>query len=225
MPRTHGSRVISTPSGPAVEAGRSANRNAATMPEAHPLAWPLGVPRTEPAKRQPSQFKTALNPALENVRNSLRRFGEMTGKRVNEIVISTNFSLNDMRPADPGVAVWFIWDDAERCIAVDRYVRIEHNLQAIHHILEARVTEARHGGLTIVRQTFSGFLRLASPEMFGGKTPSQILGLTPGRSYSREEITARHRELARTAHPDNGGDGTAMALLNAARDALLGEIA
>lgn len=195
------------------------------MTQAYPLAWPLGVARTEASKRQPSMFKTVLNQALTNVSNSLRRFGEATGKRVTEIVISTNYTLGDLRPSDPGVAVWFVWDEGERCIAVDRYGKIEHNLQAIHHILEARVTEARHGGLTIVRQTFTGFLRLASPEMFGGRTPSQILGLIPGRSYNREEITARHREMARTAHPDNGGDGTAMALLNAARDALLGEIA
>lgn len=189
--------------------------------QAYPCAWPLGVPRTEPGRRATAQFKTAINQALTNVRNSLRRFGEATGKRVTDIVISTNYTLGDMTPADPGVAVWFVWDDAERCIAVDRYPKIEHNLQAIHHILEARVTEARHGGLQIVRQTFTGFLKLAAPDMFGGKTPAQILGLTPGRVYSREEIVAIHRDMARLAHPDNGGDGDTMATINAARDAML----
>lgn len=191
------------------------------MTQAYPLHWPIGVPRTDAARRSVAQFKTLLNPALDNVRNSLRRFGEATGKRVTEIVISTNYTLGDQRPADPGVAVWFIWDEGERCIAVDRYPKIEHNLQAIHHILEARVTEARHGGLTIVRQTFTGFLKLAPPEMFGGKTAAQILGLTPGRSYSREEITTLHRDLARKAHPDNGGSGDTMAQINAARDEIL----
>lgn len=191
------------------------------MTQAYPLAWPHGVPRTDAGKRATAQFKTALGPALDNVRNSLRRFGDATGKRVSEIVISTNFTLSDQRPADPGVAVWFVWDDGERCIAVDRYPRIEHNLQAIHHILEARVTEARHGGLTIVRQTFTGFLKLSAPEMFGGLTASQVLGLTPGRAYSRDEIVAVHRDLARRWHPDNGGDGASMAHINAARDEML----
>lgn len=192
------------------------------MTQAYPLHWPYGVTRTEPARRQIAQFKTALGPALDNVRNSLRRFGETTGKRVTEVVISTNYSLSDQRPADPGVAVWFIWDGAERCIAVDRYPKIEHNLQAIHHILEARVTEARHGGLTIVRQTFTGFLKLPAPEMFGGKTAAQVLGLVPGKVYQRDEIMSIHRDLARKVHPDNaGGDADAMAQLNAARDELL----
>lgn len=192
------------------------------MTQAYPLAWPLGIPRTDPAKRQPAQFKTALGQALKNVENSLRRFGEATGKRVSDIVLSTNYTLGSMNPADTGVAAWFVWDGSERCIAVDRYPKIEHNLQAIHHILEARVTEARHGGLQIVRQTFTGFVALPSPAMFDGKTPSQILGLdVPGRSYSRDEIVAAHRELAKKAHPDGGGSADGMAALNAARDAML----
>jgi hypothetical protein len=187
------------------------------------LAWPIGIPRTEAGRRGASQFKTALDPALKNVANSLRRFGEATGKAVSNIVLSTNYTLNDRVPKDPGVAAWFIWDGSERCIAVDRYAKLEHNLQAIHHVLEARVTEARHGGLQIVRQTFTGFIALPSPEMFEGKTPAQILGLDgAGRVVTRDEIVAAHREQAKRVHPDSGGTADAMAILNSARDALLG---
>ncbi|KFD27092.1 MULTISPECIES: hypothetical protein [Sphingobium] len=192
------------------------------MAQAYPLAWPIGIPRTDAGRRGASQFKTALDPALKNVSNSLRRFGEATGKTVSNIVISTNYTLGDRSPRDPGVAVWFLWDGSERCIAVDRYPKIEHNLQAIHHVLEARVVEARHGGLQIVRQTFTGFVALPSPEMFGDKTPGQLLGLdVPGRIYTRDEIVAAHRELAKAAHPDRAGEGGDMAVLNAARDAML----
>ncbi|CAM8631560.1 J domain-containing protein [Sphingobium cupriresistens] len=192
------------------------------MAEAYPLAWPLGIPRTEGGRRGAAQFKTALDPALKNVSNSLRRFGDATGKPVASIVISTNYTLGDRSPRDPGVAVWFVWDGAERCIAVDRYPKIEHNLQAIHHVLEARVTEARHGGLQIVRQTFTGFVALPSPEMFGGKTPAQLLGLDGGgKPHSREDIVAAHRALAKQVHPDKAGSADEMAALNAARDALL----
>lgn len=192
------------------------------MVSAYPVAWPHGVPRTPPANRASTQFKTALGAALKNVTNSLRRFGETTAKPVSEIVISTNYTLGDQSPADPGVAVWFVWDEAERCIAVDRYPRIEHNLQAIHHVLEARVTEARHGGLRIVRQTFTGFLALPPPDQFAGKTCWEVLGIQP--NAPAERIAAAHRDLAKTRHPDHGGDASDMATLNAARDAALAQV-
>lgn len=191
------------------------------MSNAYPLSWPFGLPRTEPGRRVSSQFKTTLDPALKNVSNSLRRFGETTGKAVSSIVISTNYTLGDRNPKDPGVAVWFLWDGKERCIAVDRYPKLEHNLQAIHHVLEARVTEARHGGLRIVQQTFTGFIALPAPTDVNGRTPAQVLGLD-GRSFGREDVVAAHRALAMKLHPDRqDGDGQAMADLNAARDALL----
>lgn len=191
---------------------------------AYPLSWPLGIPRVQPGSRQQASFKTALNAALTNVTNSLRRFGDATRKPISNIVISTNYTLGDQKPSDPGVAVWFVWDGSERCIAVDRYVKLEFNLQAIHHILEARITEARHGGLQIVRQTFTGFIALPAPEMFAGRTPAQILGID-GLPFTRDDVIAAHRDLAKKAHPDSGGSGDDMAVLNAARNALLGGLA
>ncbi|MBB4837261.1 hypothetical protein HNP52_000312 [Sphingomonas kyeonggiensis] len=191
------------------------------MATAFPLAWPFGLPRTEAGRRVASQFKTELPAALKNVQNSLRRFGEATGKAVSSVVISSNYTLGVSNPADPGVAVWFLWDGKERCIAVDRYPRLQHNLQAIHHVLEARVTEARHGGLRIVQQTFTGFVALPAPADINGRTPAQVLGID-GRSFGREDVIAAHRALAMKLHPDRqDGDGQAMADLNAARDALL----
>ena len=156
---------------------------------AYPLAWPHGIGRTEANRRVSSQFKTALDPSLKNVTNSLRRFGEATGKAVGNIVISSNYTLGDRHPRDPGVAVWFIWDQAERCIAVVRYPKIEHNLQAIHHVLEARVTEARHGGLRIVQQTFTGFGALPPPT--DRKSWWEVLGVR--QSATMEEVEAAHK--------------------------------
>ncbi|WP_404711537.1 J domain-containing protein [Sphingomonas sp. MMS24-J13] len=192
------------------------------MTTAFPIAWPIGVPRTEPGRRATSQFKTSLGPALKNVEGSLRRFGETTGKRVTDVVISSNYSLGVQNPTDPGVAVWFVWDGKERCIAVDRYPKLEHNLQAIHYVLEARITEARHGGLRIVQQTFTGFIALPSPTMIGEKTCWEILGIQPGAP--REKIEAAHKAKARSIHPDAGGDGVGMAELNVARDVALGQV-
>lgn len=182
------------------------------MTTAYPLHWPDGVPRTE--RRVSSQFKTGLAGALKNVQDSLRLFGQDSGKAVTGVVLSSNVSLGESRPADPGIAVWFTWDGSQRCIAVDRYPKPEDNLQAIHHILEARRTEMRHGGLHIVRQTFRGFVALPAPT--GAQSWWQVLGVKP--TATSDEIDAAWREKMQTAHPDRGGSHDEAARLNRARE-------
>lgn len=182
---------------------------------AFPLTWPDGMPRTERQER--SQFRTSLHSALENVRKSLIAFGNDSGKPVKEVVLSSNvggLSFDGKGPKDPGVAAWFTWDGSQRCIAVDRYPKPEDNLQAIHHILEARRTEMRHGGLHIVRQTFRGFTALPAPP--DRKPWREVLGLTG--PVTRAQVDAAYREKAQAAHPDRGGTVDAMAALNHARD-------
>jgi len=182
-----------------------------TIP-AFPLQWPADLPRTE--RKVSSQFRTSLSAALKNVKGSLELFAKDSGKAVTEIVLSSNVGGLDLAPpSDPGVAAWFNWDGEQRCIAVDRYPKPEDNLQAIHHILEARRTEMRHGGLHIVRQTFKGFTALPAPDW------KRTLGLDqPGRIITREDIDAAYRARAKTAHPDKpGGSAEKMAALTSAK--------
>lgn len=181
------------------------------MTSAHPLQWPDGLPRTE--RRATSQFKTSLNGALDNVRRSLEAFGRDSGKAVTSIILSSNVTLGAYAPTDPGVAAWFTWDGDQRCIAVDRYPKVQDNLQAIHHIVEARRTEMRHGGLHIVRQTFKGFVALPAPE--GARPWREVLGLSG--HVTPADVDAAWRARAATAHPDKGGSTEAMAALNRAR--------
>jgi hypothetical protein len=169
---------------------------------AYPLSWPDTLPRTQ--QRATSAFKTALPAALDNVRRSLEAFGRDTGKRVDGIVLSSNVTLGVSNPTDPGVAAWFTWDGAQRCIAVDRYPKVQDNLQAIHHILEARRTEMRHGGLHIVRQTFKGFVALPAPAGAGSRLWWQVLCL-PSADVSRHDVDVAYRRLAAKHHPDKGG--------------------
>lgn len=180
-----------------------------------PLSWPDGLPRTE--RKASSQFRTTLNAALNNVRKSLEAFGRDSGRAAKDISITSNVTLGDTRPADTGVAVWFEWDGQQRCIAVDRYPKPEDNLQAIHHVLEARRTEMRHGGLHVVRQTFKGFTALPAPP--GQKSWREILGLghVPIINISEATIDNSYRSLAAKAHPDKGGTSEQMAELNRAR--------
>lgn len=181
-----------------------------TAISAYPLTWPDTMPRT----RSPggSQFKTSLSAALANVEGSLRRFSADTGKALRSVVISSNVTLGQQRPADPGVAVWFTWDEMQVCIAVDRYQKVEHNLQAIHHIIEARRTEMRHGGLAIVRATFRGFQALPAPEKSSWVSD---LGLQAAPK-DLDALKAAYHAAAKTAHPDNGGSNEKMQKVNAA---------
>lgn len=190
-------------------------------PTAFPLTWPATMPRTKtPVK---SQFRTSLNGALSNVRDSLFSFSRDSGKKIDGLVISSNVTLGEQKPADPGVAVWFTWDGLSVCIAVDRYPKVEDNLQAIHHVIEARRTELRHGGLHIVRATFTGFAALPSPN--AKKSWREVLLFGPDMLRpNRDMVEKRYRELAKERHPDAGGSADAMAELNAAKAEALKEI-
>jgi hypothetical protein len=168
------------------------------------------MPRTK--TREKGAFKTSLAGALTNVQESLRLFGENSGKPITDIVLSSNVTLGKTAPEDPGVAVWFVWEGQQICIPVDRYLTPAANLQAIHHVIEARRVELRHGTLALVRATFQGFKALPSP---AGSHWSDVLGLP--RSATKTQIEAAFRDKSKSAHPDQGGSNDAMARLNDAR--------
>lgn len=171
-------------------------------------------------RREKGSFRTTLSNAIKNVQDSLRLFGNDSGKGLSSVVISSNVTLGASKPTDTGVAVWFTWDGLGVCIPVDRYESVEANLQAIHHIIEARRVELRHGTLALVRASFQGFRALPSPSK---KDWHSILGVSPTQ-VTKGGIEAAYRERAKVAHPDTGGSQQAMAELNAARDAALASL-
>lgn len=188
--------------------------------QAFPLTWPDTMPRT--ATKVASKFKTGLSAALKNVRSSLELFAGDSGKKVANLVISSNVTLGVERPADPGVAVWFVWDGMQVCIAVDRYPKVEDNLQAIHHIVEARRTEMRHGGLHIVRATFRGFAALPAPKR---RPWREVFEFVTSGPITADNVENAYRRLAKKAHPDApGGSHDAMSELNQAKEQALKEI-
>lgn len=171
------------------------------MTTAYPLSWPDAFPRA--SKREGGQFKTTLAGALKNVQDSLRRFAVDSKTPLENVVISSNVTLGANVPADPGVAIWFRWGDMPVCIAVDRYTRVEANLQAIHHIIEARRVELRHGTLALVQATFRGFLAL--PSQTNRKPWHEVLAVNP--DTQRPAVEANYKTLRARWHPDrDGGD-------------------
>lgn len=177
--------------------------------QAYPLSWPAIFPRS--AKREAGRFKSTLPGAIKNVQDSLRLFSADSGKKLDNLVISSNVSLGVNRPSDPGVSVWFVWDGLEVCIPVDRYTTVEANLQAIHHIIEARRVELRHGTLALVRASFQGFLALPAPNK---RAWWEVLAVYPESDL--DECRKAYKTLASIRHPDKGGSADAMAELNAA---------
>lgn len=188
------------------------------MTIAYPLCWPPGMPRT--AGRVGSKFNTSVMAAVKNVTDELRRFGNDSGKSIatNSVIISSNVTLAAQRPADPGIAVYFRWDNIDCCIAVDRYRKCEENLQAIAKVIEAERTKLRHGGLNIARTSFRGYASLPPPKGADGQIAApwwSVLGFHGGASLVEAET--RYRELAKRHHPDAGGEPAAF---NAITDAI-----
>jgi hypothetical protein len=194
------------------------------MTQAYPLHWPADWPRTQ--RRKSSRFRTTISKALNNVQDSLRKFSDDSGKKTESVVISSNVTLGQQRPGDPGVAIYFSWDGLSTCIAVDRYEKVEENLQAIHFVIEAERTKLRHGGLNIVRAAFRGYAALPPPSgaATAGKTCWDILELPIDSTVNA--IKSAYKRKAKKCHPDtSSGDDSAMVALNAARDDALRQAA
>ena len=69
---------------------------------AFPLTWPPLFPRAK--LRERGTFKTALPGALKNVDTSLRMFASDSGKKLENLTISSNVSLGVQKPADQTMA-------------------------------------------------------------------------------------------------------------------------
>ncbi|MBR9837054.1 MAG: J domain-containing protein [Rhodobacteraceae bacterium] len=186
------------------------------MTAAFPLQWPAGVPRaTERAK---GASKLNMSRAATHLKEALELFERDSGLPVSGVVISSNVTLDTPMPKDTGVALYFVWDGAQRCIAVDRFPRPEQNLEAIKAVIDARRIEAMMGGLGIVRASFAGFLALPSPSDWRA-----VFGL--GRAASIEDVEAAFRKRARASHPDvAGGSAGSMSGLLEAREAARREL-
>ncbi len=180
----------------------------ASLPPPYPLAWPDGQARSK--EKVKTAFKATLPQAVANVQKSLAALAKDSGIAMGEAQVTCNQALMGGDPTDTGVAVWFMWDGAMRCIAVDRYVGVAANLQAVHHVLEARRTELRHAGIEMTRTTFKGFLALPAPD--GRKPWWEVLEVSATATV--DQIREARRALARRF----GADNPKMVEVNAAYD-------
>lgn len=208
---------------------------------AYPLQWPAGWRRTSAELRTRARFSRketgygrhydgstykyqqtkdlTVSQAMDRVLASLERMGLFR----DDIVISTNLQTrldglprsNQRQPLDPGVAVFWRKRKETRCMAIDRYDRVQDNLAAIAATLEAMRAIERHGGAEILDRAFTGFTALPQPEQW-----FEVLGVSA--HATDEQIETAFRTLAMKHHPDRGGAAGEMARINAARDQGLG---
>lgn len=180
------------------------------MTEAYPLHWPEGKPRT--SYRERSKFKVS---SFAVVRDNL--FAELKRLGAQYVVLSTNIELrqdglpyaNRRAVSDPGVAVYFQYKKKAMCFSCDRWEKIEDNMQAVHHTIEALRGIARWGTGDMMEAAFSGFVALEAPR---GREWWDVLECK--RDSSLSVINENFRRLANDHHPDKGGTHERMAELN-----------
>lgn len=89
------------------------------------------------------------------------------------------------------------------------HLTTEANLQALHHIIEARRVELRHGTLSLVRASLHGVEALPAPP---GSQCWEVLGVPTTASAST--IEEAYKRLASKHHSDKGGTAEMMAKIN-----------
>lgn len=190
---------------------------------AHPLQWPTGRPRTQHYERENAKFDVTFARARDNIIAEVKL---LTGGRWGQdplTVISTNIALRrdglplagQRAPDDVGVAVYFTYKNRQMSFACDRWLKIEHNMQAIAKTIEALRGIARWGTGDMLEAAFHGFMAL--PEPAAKRSWREVLGIGPSINITYDILRTFFRQAASIAHPDRaGGSHDAMAAVNAA---------
>lgn len=189
--------------------------------EAYPLQWPAGRKRTERYAREHAKFDVSLARARDNITAEVKLLCGGRWATDPQIVISTNLNLrrdglplaNQRAPDDPGVAVYFLYKKRQMSFACDRWLKVEHNMQAIAKTIEALRGIARWGTGDMLEAAFTGFAALPPPG--APKTWREVLGVHPDERDMA--VVRRFYKLAASVHhPDKGGSHEVMAELNVA---------
>lgn len=209
-------------------------------PTNYPLSWPKGWPRHKGARerahfgkrtRVPEQSwvskkQLTTHQALARLRSEVCAFtrnGHPWRIDPDRMVISTDLKVrldgvpraDQKDPLDPGVAVYFKFDDKPVVLACDKWDRVADNIAAIASHLGALRGQERWG-VGRLAQAFAGYTALPAPGQTSAATWWVVLGVAHNATF--EQIRDAFREKARTAHPDNGGSHEAMSQINAAWD-------
>jgi hypothetical protein len=189
------------------------------MADTFPLKWPFGKDRTKSWSRKESQFKTTPGRARDGLIEELRKLG------AKNIVISSNVATymrggNEIPYADqsaanddPGVAVYYTWNQEQYCLACDKYKTVMDNMQALMKTIDAIRGIERWGTGEMMKDAFQGFKALPAPEVKPKKW-FEVLGV-PENAHAFQ-IKEAYRGLAKIHHPDAGGSSHQFNAINQA---------
>lgn len=188
---------------------------------AFPLEWPAGKKR-EPWNRKPSRFKDL---SFAKTRDDLLRACKRLGAC--DVTLSTNVPLRKdglplagvRAPSDPGVAIYFRlhkWVKGREigrdyAIACDQYRKVEENMRALVHTLDAMATINRHGSSDLLEQAMSGFAALPPAATEGWW---RTLGCR--RDCTFDEAKSAYRSCVKLLPHDLSADDSRMTELNLA---------
>lgn len=190
--------------------------------ESYPLYWPDGWKRTPPSYRiQNNQFRQALGKYRDDLYNELDRL------HAARQIVSTNIQTRGdgklyatwKEPDDPGVAIYFRWNDKSMTMACDKYATVAQNIRAITLTIQAIRGIDRWGASDMMERAFRGFAALPEAPW------KQVLGFHNGDEVSKEIIEKKFVELAKIYHPDKeGGDEEKFREAVRAREAALASL-
>lgn len=188
----------------------------------YPLCWPPGKPKSR-LQQTHNRFKASFTEARDECVAEIKRLGG------SEIVVSSNVPLNRRGEAQgvpwgkaiagyPGVAVYFKRKDKDMCFACDCWAHVQDNMNAITHTIEALRGIARWGTGDMMEAAFTGFMALPAPGQSSGESPWTVLGVAV--NATEEQILDAYRSLAKTHHPDRGGNTADFQRIRQAYDLL-----
>lgn len=187
------------------------------MIEAYPLHWPDGWTRTPSHLRDHSRFKSSLAKARDELLDEVRM---LRGRyhHGNEPVLSTNIELkldglpyaNRRAPVDPGVAIYFKYNDKDMCFACDKYLKVWENMVAIKHTISAIRGIERWGASDMMERAFKGFVALEHNH----ESWREILQVSTHATL--DDCEQSYKRLRSKYHPDHGGTAEEFHLLNQA---------
>ncbi len=207
----------------------------------YPLAWPVAWKRTPARDRRRAEFRKSVNAvdpatgtvvrtpggramseraltlrdALERLERELRLLdaaGEILSSNM-RVGLNGVPRAGQAEPDDPGAAVYFQLEGADKCLACDRWDRVADNVAAIAQHIDALRRIDRYGVGTR-DQAFAGYAALPPAPAVEWWI---VLGVNP--SATRDDVDEAFRRQAKDAHPDAGGAHDRMARLTEARAA------
>ncbi len=189
-----------------------------------PLQWPEGFARTRTDMRMRSRFghrgQVSFSQARRDLLVELERLGAANAVLTSDLPVRNDgLPYANGRASDPGIAVWFVLDGAERVFACDRWLSHAENMTAIAKSVEAMRGLERWGMADVVARVIGGFSALP-PGAPAKRDWRDVLEVESLSTLAPDDLLAvaksRHRQLIQHHHPDRGGDPARAAEINAA---------